>query len=164
MAELAAIHTIRHCPIRLRSVGAFHQPRASRSAATKPPQIAPSAWEPLSQPATQLGDSLRLRQFASEARDFCGRPVGVRDRSHDVAARWRMLLYKFSEVSTWNPVGKTNQRWPEPSVNEGNLAADNAANKNIIIISNGACPCINLSAFWVGPPTSLNRPLCHFLC
>jgi hypothetical protein len=75
-----------------------------------------------------------------------------------------MLLFDLGEMGTREPVRKTNQRWPEPSMNEGDFATYNATNKNIIAVSHRAGPCEYLFALWMGPPTSLDRPLRDRLC
>jgi len=120
--------------------------------------------ERLRQPGADLGDSLRLGEFKSEARGFCRNPVGIRDRSNYVSAGRRMLLFDLTEMGAREPVGKTNQRWPEPSMNECDLATYDAANKNIIVVSHRAGQCEYLFALGVGPPTSLERSLRHRLC
>lgn len=111
-----------------------------------------------------MGDSLRLGEFKSEARGFCRNPVGIRDRSNYVSAAWRMLLFDLTEMGAREPVGKTNQCWPEPSMNKCDLATYDAANKNIIVVSHRAGQCEYLFALGVGPPTSLERSLRHRLC
>ena len=110
-----------------------------------------------------MGDSLRLGEFKSEARGFCRNPVGIRDRSNYVSAGRRMLLFDLTEMGAREPVGKTNQCWPEPSMNECDFATYDAANKNIITVSHRAGQCEYLFALGVGPPTSLERSLRHRL-
>ena len=111
-----------------------------------------------------MGDSLRLGEFKSEARGFRRNPVGIRDRSNYVSAAWRMLLFDLTEMGAREPVGKTNQCWPEPSMDKCDLATYDAANKNIIVVSHRAGQCEYLFALGVGPPTSLERSLRHRLC
>jgi uncharacterized membrane protein YphA (DoxX/SURF4 family) len=75
-----------------------------------------------------------------------------------------MLLFNLTEMGAREPVGKTNQCWPEPSMNECDLATYDAANKNIIVVSHRTGQCEYLFALGVGPPTSLERSLRHRLC
>ena len=61
-----------------------------------------------------------------------------------------MLLFDLSEMVTRESVRKTNQRWPKPSMNEGDLATYNAANKNIMVVSHRAGQCEYLFNSWGG--------------
>src|SRR5438067_11819882 len=74
-----------------------------------------------------------------------------------------MFLFDPGESGTRETIGKTDQCWPKPSMNECDFATYNAANKNIIIVSHRTGPREYFFALWVGPPTSLDRPLRHCL-
>jgi len=73
-----------------------------------------------------------------------------------MATRCRVLLTDLGQLLRRKPVGKANQRRPQPAMNQSHLAIDQATDKDQLGSSNGSQNCVDVMTLRVRPPTTLD--------
>lgn len=73
-----------------------------------------------------------------------------------VATGWRVLVPDLSQLLRGETAGDPNQRRPEPTVNQGDLAIDEPTNKDLIGFGNGSNDCVDLTTLRVCPPATFD--------
>ena len=68
-----------------------------------------------------------------------------------------MLLFNLGELLRREAVGKPNQRRPQTAMDQGDLAIDKSADKNLLRASNGLKNCVDVVTLRVCPPATLDR-------
>lgn len=113
---------------------------------------------PLRTPRAELSKSVCFEQ-ARRFRDDLGRhPLREGDFLDDVAPGGGVFFVDLGEVPPGEASRRTNERWPEPAVNEGDLAVDEAANEDVLAPADGPSELEDLVTSRMGPPAPLDGP------
>ena len=83
-------------------------------------------------------------------------PLRERNLATYVATRWRVLLSNLSKLLGREALGEPNQRRPEPAMNQGDLAIDEPADKDLLGFGDGCKDCVDVMTLRVRPPAAVD--------
>ena len=87
-------------------------------------------------PATEFPNRFFFRHLRSFSLDLGGHPLRKCNLPGDVAPRVGMDLVDLGELLLGEALRRTNDRWPQATVNECDLAIDEAAYEDIFAAAN----------------------------
>jgi hypothetical protein len=73
-----------------------------------------------------------------------------------VATRWCVLLSDFGQLLRRETAREPNQRRPEPTMNQGDLAIDEPTHKDLLRLGDRSKDCVDVMALRMCPPTALD--------
>ena len=111
-------------------------------------------------PATEFPNRFFFRHLRSFSLDLGGHPLRKCNLPGDVAPRVGMDLVDLGELLLGEALRRTDDRWPQATVNECDLAIDESAHEDILAAANSLREFEDLAAPRVRPPASANGTLC----
>ena len=97
-----------------------------------------------------------LRQVSGSCADARRNPIGEGDFFGDVPSRIRVDLAHLREVMRWKLAGRSDKSRPHPTMDEGNLAFDEATYENVAAVPDRSRHRENLATLRMRPPAAPN--------
>lgn len=111
-------------------------------------------------PATELPNRLVFRHLQGFSLDLGGNPLRKRNLARDVAPRVGVDLVDLGELFLGEALRRTNKRRPQATVNECDLAIDEAAHEDILSTAYCLREFENLVTLRMRPPAPANGTAC----